>query len=75
VALPALAQLFEAAGVLENLQKFVSDNAQRIYGVTPPAKEVRLVKDRWQVPERYGDVVPMFAGEKLAWRVDEDTTA
>jgi len=75
VALPALAQLFEAAGVLENLQKFVSDNAQRIYGVTPPAKEVRLVKDRWRVPERYGDVVPMFAGEELAWRVDEDTTA
>ncbi len=75
VALPALAQLFEAAGVLENLQKFVSDNAQRIYGITPPAKEVRLVKERWRVPERYGDVVPMFAGEELAWRVDEDTTA
>ena len=74
VALPALAQLFEAAGVLENLQKFVSDNAQRVYGITPPAKEVRLVKERWRVPERYGDVVPMFAGEELAWRVDEDTT-
>ncbi len=75
VALPALAQLFETAGVLENLQKFVSDNAQRIYGITPPAKEVRLIKDRWRVPERYGDVVPMFAGEELAWRVDEDIAA
>ncbi len=75
VALPALAQLFEAAGVLENLQKFVSDNAQSIYGITPPAKEVHLVKELWRVPERYGDVVPMFAGEELAWRVDEDTTA
>ena len=75
VALPALAQLFETAGVLENLQKFVSDNAQNIYGITPPSKKVILIKKSWRVPERYGNVVPMFAGEELAWRVDEDTTA
>ena len=70
VALAALAQLFEEAGVLENLQKFLSDNAQKIYGITPPRKEVRLVKEPCAVPERYGDVVPMFAGSELAWRVD-----
>jgi len=70
VALPALAQLFEGAGVLENLQKFVSDNARRIYGITPPDKEVLLVKEKWRVPESYGGVVPMFAGEELEWRVE-----
>ena len=70
VALPALAQLFEEAGVLENLQKFVSDNAQKIYGITPPHKEVKLVKESMQVPERYGDVVPMFASSELSWSVD-----
>ncbi|SMC09147.1 dihydroorotase [Nitratiruptor tergarcus] len=69
IALPALAQLFEAAGVLENLQKFVSDNAQNIYGITPPKKEVKLVKEPFEVPSSYNNVVPMFAGESLAWRI------
>jgi len=70
VALAALAQLFEEAGVLENLQKFVSDNAQNIYGITPPKKEVKLVKEPFRVPPSYGDVVPMFAGETLEWRIE-----
>jgi dihydroorotase len=70
VALPALARLFEEAGVLENLQAFISDNAQRIYGITPPAKKVRLVREPWEVPGCYGEVVPMFGGETLEWRID-----
>ena len=69
IALAALAQLFEEAGVLENLQKFVSDNAQTIYRIAPPKKEVILVKEPFEVPAMYGDVVPMFAGRKLAWSV------
>ncbi|BCD61676.1 dihydroorotase [Nitratiruptor sp. YY08-26] len=69
VALPALAQLFEAAEVLENLQKFVSDNARAIYGIEPPKKEVELVKEPFEVPQSYNDVVPMFTGESLAWRI------
>jgi len=71
LALPALAQLFEARGALDNLQTFVSDNARRIYGITPPQKIVRLVKEPMEVAKSYGDVVPMFAGENLGWRVDE----
>ncbi len=70
VALSALAQIFEEAGVLENLQKFVSDNAQKIYNITPPKKEVRLVKEPFEVPASYADVVPMFAGQELKWRVE-----
>ncbi len=69
VALPALAQLFDRHGKLDNLQTFVSDNAQRIYGITPPAKEVELIKEPFTVPEKYGTVVPMFAGEELEWSV------
>ncbi|MRI59050.1 MAG: dihydroorotase [Epsilonproteobacteria bacterium] len=69
VALAALAQIFDEAGVLDNLQKFVSDNARRIYGVTPPKKEVTLLKEPFEVPPSYGDVVPMFGGETLRWRV------
>ncbi len=70
VALQALAEIFDSAGVLENLQKFVSDNAKRIYGVNPPKKEVVLEKREFEVPKSYGEVVPMFAGEKLKWSVE-----
>lgn len=69
IALPALAQLFEANGALDNLQAFVSDNAKRIYGITPPAKEVLMQKSPMVVPERYGEVVPMFAGNALQWSI------
>jgi len=70
IALPALAQLFDQHGALDNLQAFVSDNAQRIYGITPPEKEVILEKSPYLVPEIYDQtVVPMFAGQSLAWRV------
>jgi dihydroorotase len=69
VALPLLAQLFEQHGALANLQAFVSDNARRIYGVAPPRKIVELERAAWRVPERYGDVVPFWAGRELAWRL------
>lgn len=71
LALPALAQLFEVRNALENLQTFVSDNARRIYGINPPSKKIRLIKEPMKVESAYGDVVPMFAGETLNWRVDE----
>lgn len=69
IALAVLAELFDEHGALDKLQIFVSDNAQRIYGVTPPQKEVRLVKEPCTVPARYGDVVPMRAGGEISWRV------
>ncbi|WP_201352663.1 dihydroorotase [Hydrogenimonas urashimensis] len=70
IALQGLAQLFDRHGALENLQAFVSDNAQRIYGIRPLEKEVVLEKTAWLVPEIYeGTVVPMFAGESLEWRI------
>ncbi|OQX73695.1 MAG: dihydroorotase [Campylobacteraceae bacterium 4484_4] len=71
IALPALARLFESHDKLENLQTFVSDNAQIIYGYDPIDKKVVLEKAPFRVPEKYGDVVPMFAGEELSWRIRE----
>ncbi len=67
IALAALASLFEENGVLENLQLFVSDNAQNIYNFKPIKKEITLVKKAFTVPQSYGNVVPMFAGERLPW--------
>jgi dihydroorotase len=69
VALPRLVELFEQHHALDRLQAFVSDNAQRIYDLQPPARVVELEKTPWMVPERYGAVIPMHAGETLAWQV------
>jgi dihydroorotase len=69
IALPALVALFEQHHALDRLQAFVSDNARRIYTIQPPARGVELEKTSWVVPERYGTVIPMHAGETLAWQV------
>ena len=73
LAVARLAQLFDVHGRLENLQAFLSDNAQRLYGITPPEKKVVLKKQGFEVPaayEGYGQhVVPMHAGETLDWAV------
>ncbi|MDD3462025.1 MAG: dihydroorotase [Sulfurospirillaceae bacterium] len=69
IALQALAELFDKHNALASLQSFVSNNAQAIYAYTPPFKEVVLVKVPYRVPNSYGDVVPMFADETLAWSI------
>lgn len=69
VALQMLVGLFEENGALDQLQAFVSDNAQRIYGVAPPEKTVVFEKTGAVIPERYGNVIPMYPGRKLDWTV------
>ena len=69
IALQALVGLFERHDAIDNLQAFVSDNARRIYGVTPPAKSVTLEPIPYRVPAMYGEVVPMFANKELDWSI------
>ena len=69
VCLPTLVELFEKHGALENLQSFVSGNAQRIHGFTPSRTSVTLEKVGMAVPASYGDVIPYRAGETIAWAV------
>ncbi|WP_298816653.1 dihydroorotase [Chloroflexus sp.] len=69
VLLPMLVELFERHDALDRLPDFVSGNACCIHGLTPPSRIVKLVEDPWQVPARYGDVVPFAAGQTLRWRV------
>lgn len=70
IALQLLCEVFEAHDKLDNLQAFVSDNAQRIYGICAEYKEVTLVKHDFVVPDIYGTVVPMRAGEILQWSIE-----
>jgi dihydroorotase len=74
ILLPALVELFEKHDRLDNLQKFISDNAQRIYNVSPPKKSVKLQKIAMQVPEsikgQNAEVVPMMAGKNISWSIE-----
>ncbi len=74
IALQVLTQLFEENGKLENLQKFISDNAVNIYKLTPSDKKITLIKKDFKVPLAYEykdqKVVPMFAGEILCWSLE-----
>lgn len=69
MALPALVSLFEQHGALDNLQAFVSDNAQRNYGIKASGKKVLLNKQEFTVPEKYGSVIPYMAGQTLPWSI------
>ena len=71
IALQLLAELFEKHDALDKLQAFVSDNAQNIYNITPPRKTVTLEKKPFSVPAQYNGVVPMYAGETLAYSIKE----
>jgi dihydroorotase len=68
IALQVLTELFVKHSTVENLQAFVSDNAQKVYkNITIPQKSIKLEKKPFIVPKKYGTVVPMYAGEKLAY--------
>ncbi len=70
IALQVLAELFEKENAsLENLQAFISGNAQKIYGVSPLIKTVTLEKREFTVPSDYNGVVPMYADETLAYSI------
>ncbi|MFB1646597.1 dihydroorotase [Campylobacter molothri] len=70
VILPVLAELFEKNSNEKNLQKFISDNASEIYNFKfKKEKIIKLEKKEWQVPQKYGDVVPFMAGKKLEFKV------
>ena len=73
LAIARLAQLFDKHDRLGNLQAFLSDNAQRLYGITPLEKKVVVSKQPFEVPASYEgysqNVVPMHAGETLDWAV------
>ena len=72
IALQVLAELFENENApLENLQAFLSGNAQKIYGVLPLSKTVTLEKKEFTVPSDYNGVVPMYADETLAYSIKE----
>ena len=79
-ALELYAELFEETGCLERLQGFASENGARFYRRPLNTGRLFLEKIPWQVPENYRvssdyTLIPLRAGESLAWSVVGRRTA
>lgn len=74
VILPVLAELFKQNSSEENLQKFLSDNACKIYDLKFKEDKILTLEEKeWQVPnvyeDKYNQVVPYMAGEILKFQL------
>ena len=69
IALQLLIQLFAQYDKLDNLQAFVSYNAQKVYGLNPIGKTIILEQKEFEIPAKYKDVVPFMASEKIEWSI------
>ena len=72
IALQVLTELFIEHSTIEHLQAFVSENAQKIYNnLAVSNKIITLEKKEFIVPKKYDNVIPMYAGETLAYSITE----
>ena len=76
ILLPRLCEIFEKHKKLENLQKFISDNARKIYDLQNiPNKTITLIKENFKVQDFIviGDdrIIPLLAGKSLSWRIKD----
>ncbi len=76
IVLQILTQLFEEYEKLDNLNAFVSLNAQRNYNLKVKNKTIKLVKKDFTIPASYKykkeEVVPMFSGKTIPWSIEKN---
>ena len=72
-AIELYAEVFEAAGALERLEAFASFHGADFYRLPRNGEQITLRREIWQVQSSFplGDdeLVPLRAGERLAWRL------
>ena len=72
-ALALYAEAFDHAGALDRLEAFASFHGADFYGLARNDERVTLLREATPVPaEHAAGVVPLRAGETLAWRLLED---
>ena len=71
-ALELYAEAFDAAGALDKLEAFASFHGADFYGLPRNRGKARLAREATRVVDRVGEadieIVPMEAGNALAWR-------
>jgi dihydroorotase len=69
------AEAFDAAGALDRLEAFASYHGADFYALPRNTDTITLERGPWTVPATYplgeDTVVPLRAGERIAWRVVE----
>ena len=72
-AIELYASAFEEANALDKLEGFASFHGADFYGLPRNKDRITLVRKEWRVPDSYkfgaNEVVPMRAGETLAWQL------
>ncbi len=72
-AIELYASAFEEAHALDKLEGFASFYGADFYGLPRNKDRITLVRKEWRVPDTYKfgahEVVPMRAGETLAWQL------
>ena len=76
ILLPSLCEVFEKHNKLENLQKFISDNAVKIYDLQDiPSKKITLIKEKNKIQDSIfvgkDRIIPLFAGKNLGWKIKD----
>lgn len=73
-AIELYAEVFEAANALDKLEGFASHFGADFYGLPRHRDTITLVRKDWTVPASYPfgehQVIPVRAGESLAWQVE-----
>lgn len=74
-AIELYATAFEAAGALDRLEAFASLHGPDFYRLPRNRRRIELVKVDWRVPDSYpfgpDRLIPLRAGETVAWRMIE----
>lgn len=74
-ALEFYAEAFEQTDALEKLEGFASFHGADFYGLPRNQEQVTLIKQEQEIPDSYvfgsETVVPLRAGGKIAWRLQE----
>lgn len=75
-AVEIYAQVFAEQQALDKLSAFASLNGPKFYNIATTAETITLVQQPWQLPEQlefaHSQLIPLFAGETLAWRMRHD---
>jgi dihydroorotase len=72
-AIELYAEAFDEAGALDKLEGFASRFGAEFYGLPLARESITLVQEPWEVPAEYpfgrDTLVPLRAGERIAWRL------
>ena len=68
-ALELYAEAFEQANALDKLEGFASFYGADFYRLSRNTDTVTLQRSSWTVPDVYGEITPLKAGENLTWKL------